>query len=64
MTTLTCGGPPGNRRVPLLRPSTPAVRWAAALVGERSNGAVNGRPSTGARYRQEGESGATGGAVP
>ncbi|MET9701174.1 hypothetical protein ABZY31_30250 [Streptomyces sp. NPDC006529] len=42
MNTLTCGGLLGNLRVELLRPTTPAVRWAAPLGGERSNGAVSG----------------------
>ncbi|GGZ62445.1 hypothetical protein GCM10010371_22320 [Streptomyces subrutilus] len=41
-STLTCTGPPGNRPARAVRPTTPAVRWAAAPDGERSNGAANG----------------------
>ncbi|GAA2624002.1 hypothetical protein GCM10010425_19380 [Streptomyces spororaveus] len=42
-STLTCTEPTRNRPARALRPSTPVVRRAALRVGERSNGAANGR---------------------
>ncbi|MFI1651892.1 hypothetical protein ACH4XT_33895 [Streptomyces avidinii] len=42
-STLTCTEPTRNRPAAALRPSTRVGRRAAVRVGERSNGAANGR---------------------